>query len=325
MGLLSSIKKLFPINREHTDTQSDFSGERDISLSPSEIQFLKYTSGHNTDLSTFSKKFNYDFGLNYERTINLLLRYGYIRIGNADESLIIYTTQDLKSFLSAKGLPTSGKKEALINRIRTETNDYDAYFSKRIFVLTEKGNTIIDRYDESQTSALKDKIKYTISCIRKGNTDQIVSLYESAPDSKKPLSLGYDRNNIIKDVECIDQYRIMGHDTDRELSICIISTMYHKSFKDTTELLKKLGYFDIENSEIHIAYTSICTLKSLMDFKEAGIKKYRVSTCNDGRVCSNCAKHNNKIYQVLKAEPRKNAPPLCDECRCIIRPVFDNK
>ena len=64
------------------------------------------------------------------------------------------------------------------------------------------------------------------------------------------------------------------------------------------------------------------TEKSLLEFKKGDIKKYEISSCNDERVCEICQKHDRKKYNVKNAVIGKNAPPFCDECRCVIIAVF---
>ena len=46
--------------------------------------------------------------------------------------------------------------------------------------------------------------------------------------------------------------------------------------------------------------------------KGVGVKKVKIRTCEDGRVCSACRKHSKKTYSLEKAPQL----PLCWECRC---------
>jgi len=69
-------------------------------------------------------------------------------------------------------------------------------------------------------------------------------------------------------------------------------------------------------------FTKRATEQSLKEFTAAGVKQYTVDTCGDARVCAVCKAHNGKKYKVSGAVPGKNAPPFCDECRCVIQPVY---
>lgn len=115
-------------------------------IAPEEINFLEYAAGHNSDTSTFSKKFFYEYGLNYNETISFLISNGYIITGNAAESLDLYPLQDLKNFLKEYGLPVSGTKPVLIQRIIESSKEYSNFFTQRKFVLTEKGKEVIGKY-----------------------------------------------------------------------------------------------------------------------------------------------------------------------------------
>lgn len=131
MGILNFFKK----NSSLSQKKAENTALPPKKLSVAEIQFLQYLSNHDTNIATFKKYFS----LNYEDTVSLLLKNNYMRIGSAEESLSLNTVQDLKKFLKLKDLSLSGKKEDLMQRILSETTDYDTYFSKRIFILTEKG------------------------------------------------------------------------------------------------------------------------------------------------------------------------------------------
>ena len=65
------------------------------------------------------------------------------------------------------------------------------------------------------------------------------------------------------------------------------------------------------------------TLRNLAEYNNIGVKKYRVSTCGDQRVCHECKKHDNKVYKVKDAVIGVNAPPFCDNCRCLIMAEFE--
>ena len=74
--------------------------------------------------------------------------------------------------------------------------------------------------------------------------------------------------------------------------------------------------------ETRADFTRRATEETLNDCKSIGAKKYKVDTCGDSRVCSACEAQDGKEYNVKDAVVGKNAPPFCEECRCIIQPVF---
>lgn len=71
-------------------------------------------------------------------------------------------------------------------------------------------------------------------------------------------------------------------------------------------------------------FTRQTTERTLANFRDAGIAAYQIRTCGDGRVCDVCKKQNGKNYKTADAVIGKNAPPFCDECRCVILPLSDD-
>ena len=71
-------------------------------------------------------------------------------------------------------------------------------------------------------------------------------------------------------------------------------------------------------------FTRQTTERTLANFRDAGITAYQIRTCGDGRVCEVCKKQNGKNYKTTDVVIGKNAPPFCDECRCVILPLSDD-
>jgi len=69
-------------------------------------------------------------------------------------------------------------------------------------------------------------------------------------------------------------------------------------------------------------FTRQSTERSLQELKDSDYKQYKVDTSGDSRVCDACKAQDGKVYNIKDAVIGVNAPPFCDECRCIIMPVF---
>lgn len=155
------------INKEYQpqlqDANKNMALRRSIyGLTAEEIFFLEYTSGHDSDISTFSKKYKYEYGINYDETISYLISNNYIQIGTVKESLELYNTQELKNFLKECGLPLSGNKATLIQRIVDSCEEYNDKFTKRKFVLTDKGRNVIEQYKSNHNlpKTEQEKLNY---------------------------------------------------------------------------------------------------------------------------------------------------------------------
>ena len=74
--------------------------------------------------------------------------------------------------------------------------------------------------------------------------------------------------------------------------------------------------------ESRAARTRRITERTLTDFKNSNINEYTISDCGDQRVCGVCRKQHGKKYKTKDAVAGINAPPFCNECRCVVLPVF---
>ncbi len=293
-----------------------------FNFTDNEIAFLQYSAGHSTDINTFSKHFFYNYDLDYKKTLQKLLNSNLLRISTVEESLNVYTASELKDYLKQKGFSTTGKKEILIERIISQTTGYADFFTKRTYSLTPEGKLIVEDYNNKATKHIQHIVFTTISSIRSGDLETIYPLYETTEPFKNPLALPYDKDSIKKDVNAINQYRLLCHDTDRELAACIVSIMLHQTIKSSIKVMKTLGYEDVSEPEIYIAFSSITNLRNIATFRETSIEKYRLSSCKDERVCENCKKMDGKIFPLSKVQLGKTIPPFCDKCRCCIHPIF---
>jgi len=70
--------------------------------------------------------------------------------------------------------------------------------------------------------------------------------------------------------------------------------------------------------EVYIRYQKnlVMEQETLVKARKLRVKKVKIRTCEDVRVCDVCKKHANKIYNIDKAPQI----PLCWECRCYYEP-----
>lgn len=319
MGIFNAFKKIMS-----GDVTPSVQPANNRTLSTGEILFLRYANGHDADTSTFAEHYKYNYGLdNYAYTLKKLVKQGYITVDVCDESLALYKINDLKTYLKEHNMSISGKKQDLIQRIINSSLDYQKHFSRKICRLTDEGRALVEQYERDRVKRLADLVARTIEYIRTGNTQNIVAEYASNKEPDKPFALSYDTEAVLSDISAIQEYRHLGHDTDRELAICIVSIMFKKTFKDTIQILSDIGYLDVSDSEIYTASTSVHCLQNIAEFKNAGVKKYKILSCGDGRTCSKCSKMNGKTFPISDTVIGKTLPPFCDSCRCIIVGDFE--
>lgn len=111
-------------------------------LYPHEILMLDYASTYKITGNTFPQFWLYQYGVKEpQKILKSLYDRGFITVGSIKDTLQKLKVSDLKSELSRVGAKTTGKKEALVNRV-LETEDaasLEEKFPEKYFVLTEKG------------------------------------------------------------------------------------------------------------------------------------------------------------------------------------------
>ncbi len=161
-----------------------------------------------------------------------------------------------------------------------------------------------------------------VSAVEKHDTKNIVRHLASKSKQTNPVAIPYTEEAILKDLDTLYKFQKSYKPTRDEFAAAIAIKMLHLTNKSTINWLTQHGFS--ASTENHMCYlvTYFHTMDSLKEFSSTSIKKYTISTCNDGRVCNACQKQNGKTYLLSKAVIGKTAPPFCEKCRCIIRPVF---
>lgn len=100
--------------------------------------------------------------------------------------------------------------------------------------------------------------------------------------------------------------------------------------KKTTELKKTLmERFDVSYNRaetlVRTEMAHIETQAALDRYKEHGRERVRIIVDPDERTCDTCAKWDDKVIDIAKANPGTNCPPFHPRCRCTIAAVVEDK
>lgn len=201
---------------------------------------------------------------NPERLDRWLLNNGYLRRPTIEESLSRYKVPELKNFLSKKGMKTTGKKAALIERLISVLSEYDIkvlFDSDNRYYLSEKG--LKHYYANIDLEELHRNWKYRISLqeyfkYRKSN-NIVRDFYEIA-------YLIIQRRIHTGTLGSYNQNRLTSTDFSNFSEICEKLEMYSDSMKallmrlliDTNLADAIPSYFDRDYIEMH-DINSICT------------------------------------------------------------------
>ena len=156
MGLFDFLQRKKATNISSSDQVSS------PEFTDNELEFLAYSANHDTDIQSFSKRFFYEYKLDYNKTIKKLLDADLLAIATAEKSLKIYTVNELKNFLKQKGLSSTGSKDVLIEKIIAQTTDFHDFFTKRIYILTDLGEQFIKDYHDRMNKQLQHTVFTTI-------------------------------------------------------------------------------------------------------------------------------------------------------------------
>lgn len=100
--------------------------------------------------SWFPKYFEYSYGIDAPRNLQKLIEKSYVKMDNSMESLKHITSKDKKEILKDKGIKGYSKlnskelDKVIIDKLNLA--DLDNYFTIRGYSLTNKGNTILKKY-----------------------------------------------------------------------------------------------------------------------------------------------------------------------------------
>ena len=162
----------------------ELSKEVDPGLNSIEKGFLKKISGQPVVNPFVAGYWYYEYNLRYQDVITKLLSFGYLGISNEFESAKYMKIPELQAILRKAGLPVSGRKSDLLDRIFTNipVDELKQIFNEtpKKYILTEKGKFILLDYPKSATYDFDFEDK-CIEAILNGDMDgayQLIGEYE---------------------------------------------------------------------------------------------------------------------------------------------------
>lgn len=178
---------------------------------------------------------------------------------------------------------------------------------------------IKDKKENAPNNLLVELVNLTKS----GNNDsKIIKQLSSKSTKNNPVAIPYTPQAIANDLKVIRMYISQYAPSDSEIASLIAVQMLHCPIKGASNIVTEAGYSTVPADKVMFMGTFCAAQKTLMEFADAEITRYTISTCGDNRVCEKCKKMDGKSFSVAKAVVGKNLPPFCDNCRCVILPKF---
>jgi hypothetical protein len=119
-------------------------------LTNDEIYFLTSVSWQAVENLVIPDYFTINCDINYQQMLERLFKTGLLAFSDIDYAIDNATIKELKDFLKEHNTKCSGKKADLIERIKSigmHENDLNEWFTKKIFKLTEKGESLLKAHE----------------------------------------------------------------------------------------------------------------------------------------------------------------------------------
>ena len=265
-----------------------------------------------------------------------------IRDINADINTIF------KNYMKSSGIPMEKAKSLLNSKINSGVifNIYKRILQK---VKNKKiRQWLLNRLNAKAYSAritrleaLKESIYVNCKAIADVEIDESTKLYtkhintayfKNIFDTQKQIGFGFNVAAMPKDnVEEILKNKWSGTHYSKRVwkNTDVLADKLHKtiaaglmngtnSHKMALDIqdLSDYGKFAAERL-IRTETTYITNMAEIQGYKECGVKKYVFVATLDLRTSEMCRKHDKKIYDVEKAVPGENLPPLHPFCRSV--------
>lgn len=117
-------------------------------LYPHEVLALFYAHKYSTGTNLYEGFWEYRYGISdMDALLNSLYLKGFLQTGSLEDTMSKATTATLKDIAFQYGLPKSGSKADLIQRLlnNVNRNDLEVLFPNRFYSLTPQGQSIVEK------------------------------------------------------------------------------------------------------------------------------------------------------------------------------------
>jgi hypothetical protein len=245
-----------------------------------------------------------------------------------------FKASDLKSMAKESGLKVSGRKEELIERL-LENNQHSMINATKGLVMyqcTAQGEQIAKHYlngENTKRETAEQQVLDFLRSLKFSKALQVVADFEAS--QVFPRGLGIDWKNY--DAESgVETLKSIFHSTPR-----ILQRIEDERLRELRLAAAMMNLWGVNTSErwlsanfktgIHIDSDSACRMfifhaahmRSMRNYKRAGIKTVEISAVGDARSCEACQKIDGKKYKLANVPELPYAKCTCDiGCRCTV-------
>lgn len=237
-------------------------------LTPKEVSFLKYVDGKEPE--AIAGYWTHEEALDIAKELRIFFANGYAEYTTDPKSLRV---SDIKELLSAKGIPTSGKKADLIVRLLESysAEEISALGLPRVIKLTEKGRKVAN---STPISLMHDHI-LDYRCLKQiidGNPDaaslEVRRYKRNMPTHGAPGA--FSSGEAARVPDCLFNLEVFPTKEDNDLfkALIILSWMLGKGFPSKKYLSNWMG----ESFPLHVSDDEIKKVCERMHKKYEGFE-----------------------------------------------------
>lgn len=260
-----------------------------------------------------------------------------IRYSNLEEAMQKITIKELKEYLRNKKLKLTGNKKDLTGRLLPNLNEEEKkriLVQNKCYVLTKKGNQILEEYKNKKENEEQNIFKQTINLIKQQDITQAynqICEYNIKYNSIGGINFDW-KQQLQEGINKIDYEAIkwfMSKDlninskiteSDFKAIICF-EYLSGKSYNDIIRLIKDVYNQNEDITNIQYYNSILSNEREALELENLDMKYYEILATDNS--CNRCS---SKAHKKLKLSERKvgiNFPPICKECRCTIVAYFD--
>ena len=249
------------------------------------------------------------------------IKEGFLCLSSLEYDLSSVKVSDLKVFLSAHNLKTSGKKADLISRIieNISTNDIRTLVPDSYYLLTPKGKVAKEEWQEAERlAAQKERAERQQKRIAEMET---YAPLIASRNFEAVIELIRTENTIFSSLDVYPEaiYRCLQDLDAFEYKNILVAVDYAILGGDLRSIIDDMAYLGYPMDE-KMVWRVIVGTRSYVDILHTRIwgTKYQIHS-RDGKFhCAHCESFNEKIFSVDEAKIGVTAPPFCDTCHCYV-------
>jgi hypothetical protein len=257
-----------------------------------------------------------------------------IRAGLSEHLSYKFKIAELKNMLKQQGLPVSGRKEEMIDRLLQADLEgmKKAIEGLNVIHCSEQGSRLAGSFLNSEREKRAKVEQQVMDAIRKRafqEASRLVASFEAEQVFPRGMNIDWKNHNTSRDVTILNNIfgnlpKQLGNLRPELVEIFRVAagmvhlwgTSHGKEWGTSNETT---GLSFDSDTIIRMLVSYGIYMYELADYKRIGVKKVKILTCNDSYVCDACQKLANRNYRLNEVPKMPYEKCTCEfGCRCWI-------